>query len=232
MRSGVFAAGLLFCLVPSGTAEALEIIVGLPYGKHPIGHTAVRVRTFDQDQEVIYDFGRYGRTWGYLGFAGEGVMRVWRGPRAIEKYFAKQTSYRDSVGYTIAMSPEDEREVYRYYESLLPGALWVKRYPLHVRYRLAHDYDGTNYQCTSVALDGLRKVWPRERWESLLDPAFNKGQGFDPETRRFFFERQKQLGLNETVIPLDVIDAFEAAIRKKNRDIVRVDKYPLRGGWF
>jgi hypothetical protein len=41
---------------------SVEILVGGPYGNHPYGHTALRVTTTDSDN--VFDYGRYGRTWG------------------------------------------------------------------------------------------------------------------------------------------------------------------------
>jgi hypothetical protein len=61
IKSRPVVLGILLSFLPGGTSGALEIIVGLPCGNHRIGHTAGRVKTFDQDQEVIYDLGRYGR---------------------------------------------------------------------------------------------------------------------------------------------------------------------------
>lgn len=221
---GVLGAAVL--ATPS--AEALEIIVGMPYGKHRIGHTAVRVRTFDADKEVIYDFGRYGRTWGHLGLHGEGIMRVWRGPQAVQRYLNKQTSYRDSWGYTIAVDEATERRVLAWYERLLKRARSVKDHPQHKRYRLAADYHGVTNQCTSVALDGLKHAWPRPRWEALLQPRFNKGQGFDSPTKRYFYSEQKKRGINETVVPLDVKDSLDAAASKAGPVQVTVRAYPCR----
>jgi hypothetical protein len=212
----------------AASADALEIVVGHPYGNHTIGHTAVRVRTFDADKEVVYDFGRYGKTWGKFGFHGEGIMRVWRGERAVKRYLDKQQGFRDSVGYVIRMTEADERRVLRHYEDMLKTAKWKKKYRLHTRYRLAKDYHGVHNQCTSMSLEGMKTHWPRERWEKLLDPRYNQGQGFTVAVKRYFKATQRELGLNETVVPLDVIDAFEAARKAGNKDILAVNHYPRR----
>lgn len=227
-RTNTIVAALCVLLLHPATAAALEVIVGMPYGKHPIGHTAVRVRTFDADREVIFDFGRYGKVWGYLRFHGEGVMRVWRGPQAVAHYLEKQRSFRDSIGYEIAVSPDEERRILAYYEGLLATASWVKDYPLHRRYRLAADYHGVTNQCTSMALEGLKKVLPRARWEAILGPRFNRGQGFDEATRTYFYQVQREKGLDETVVPLDVVDALEDARRRLPDVVVAVRRYDRR----
>ena len=218
---------VLVAAAPS-SAAALEIVVGKPYGSHRIGHTAVVVQTFDADKVAVYDFGRYGRTWGHLRLHGEGVMRVWRGRRAVNRYFEKQTSYRDSVGYVIDVPAAIEKRIFNYDEAMLPTARWKKDYPMHTRYRLAKDYHGVTNQCTSMALEGLKTQAPSSLWEPLLDTRFNKGQGFDEPTRAYFFKVQRERGVAETVVPLDVIDAFEHAHKRKIMTIKRVKQYRCR----
>lgn len=51
---------------------SVEMLVGGPYGNHPYGHTALRVTTADIDR--IFDYGRYGRTWGLGDSEGEGIL--------------------------------------------------------------------------------------------------------------------------------------------------------------
>lgn len=223
----VCLVGVLLCL-GTETVDALEVILGMPYGRHTIGHTAVRVRTFDKHKEVVYDFGRYGKTWGYLGFHGEGIMRVWRGPRQIRRYFRKQTSYRDSIGFVLRTSPQEERKILAYYEGKLKRARWRKQGRLHTRYRLKKDYHGVTNQCTSMALEGFKAVLPRKRWEALLHPRYNKGRGFRRKIHRYFFKSQKKLGINEVVVPLDVLAAFKAGVLRKHPDVLQVRRYPRR----
>ena len=208
-------------------AQALEVIVGLPYGKHKIGHTAVRV-TMPDGQDIVYDFGRYGKVWGALRMQGEGLMRVWRGDRKSAYYMKKQQSYRSSIGYVIAVTPEEERAIYQHYESLLQKAQWKKPGYRHTRYRLERDYDGVLTQCTSIALEGIKVVWPKEKWERLLDPKFNIGQGFNSKVKRYYFKTQKRLNRLETVVPLDVIDAFKQELNQEQPLITKVIDYPVR----
>jgi hypothetical protein len=217
----------LSAFISAKDALALEVIVGLPYGNHHIGHTAVRVTTPDGD-EVVYDFGRYGKVWGPLKMQGEGMMRVWRGAKAVRRYLRKQQGFRSSKGYVIDLTPEEEARAYQYYEDLLATAKWSKDYPLHKRYRLERDYDGVLTQCTSIALEGIKHVWPRETWERLLDPKFNVGQGFKKKVRRYYFKTQRAQKRLETVVPLDVIDSFNAELKRTPSLITEVRRYPQR----
>lgn len=223
--------GAMVCVTLGGlpsSAEALEIIIGMPYGRHTIGHTAVRIRTFDKDKEVIFDFGRYGRTWGYLRFHGEGVMRVWRGTKAIRSYIRRQRSIRDSWGFVIKTTPAEEKKILAHYEKKLRKTKWRRKYRSHIRVRLADDYHGVFRQCTSMALEGLKAVWPRRRWETILNPTFNLGQGFTRRMHRYFYKNQKKKGINEVVVPLDVLASFQHALAQKTSWIKKVRRYPRR----
>ena len=229
VRALLGALAVAALLLLASRTHALEVIVGLPYGDHRIGHTAVRVRAPAPHGEVVYDFGRYAETWGFLKLMGEGIMRVWRGPKQVKRYLAKQTSYRDSVGFVIRTSDKDERRIFEYYEALLAKARWSKPHPdQHTRHRLARDYDGVAWQCTSVALAGLKAVWPRARWERLLDPRFNRGKGFTEKQRVYFFQQQDEQGLDETVMPLDVLVSLSFAHWRGDRDVREVRTYPQR----
>ena len=208
-------------------AYSLEIIVGLPYGKHKIGHTAVRVK-MNNGQDVIYDFGRYGKVWGPLKMQGEGLMRVWRGDEESQYYIKKQRSYRSSIGYVIDVTKQEEAAIFEYYEGLLKKAKWTKPGHKHTRYRLARDYDGVFTQCTSIALEGIKKVWPKEKWERILHPKFNIGQGFNKKVRSYYFKKQKKHERFETVVPLDVIDSFKAELKREPSFITKVIDYPQR----
>lgn len=217
---------VLLLLLLATPAAALEVIVGLPYGTSRIGHTAVRVD--GPDGPVIYDYGRYGKVWGPLRMQGEGVMRVWRGEAAVARYFAKQQSYRDSIGYVITTTPAEERAIYDWYEKQLEDVRWTKEYPQHTRYRLAQDYDGVLRQCTSISLMGLKAVWPKERVEAMLPLRFNKGQGFNPKVHDYYFATQKKAGVHEVVVPLDLIDAFEWSMTQPDTPVSKRVEYPRR----
>ena len=215
----------LFLVGLAPTAHALELVVDLPEPGHAVGHAAVRVRSFDADVEVIYDFGRYGRTWGELRMSGEGILRVWRGPRQVRQYLRRNRPFRKTVGFEIAVTESEERAIHRYYEELLSQGVMVPTPGSRPRWRLPHDYDGVAVQCMSTALAGLKAVWPRERWEHLINPRFNRGKGFGPRLRRYYFARQQKLGVHDTNAPLDVVAALLAALRSDPAVISRVRHY-------
>lgn len=197
-------------------APEVKLYIGLPYGTHNIGHSFVRVSTGDHHSEVIYDFGRYGKSWGYLNFSGEGIMRVWRGRKAVEFFLKKQQRFRDFIEYTIKVKPETHRKIYEYYESLLKKAKLVEEHPNHKRFRLKRDFDGVTVQCTAMALEGLRLKMNRTDYETLLNPSFNKGRGLTDKQRKYYFKVQKEKNINDVAVPLDVIKSLDAAIKNDN----------------
>jgi len=198
----------------------IRFYVGLPYGSHNIGHSFIRVSTGDSSGEVIYDFGRYGKSWGYLNFSGEGIMRVWRGKVAVKFFLKKQQRFRDFIEYRIKVTPEVHKNIYLYYESLLKNAKLVEEHPNHKRFKLKRDFDGVTVQCTAMALEGLRLKMDEKDYNSLLDPKFNKGEGFTEKQRNYYFKVQKEKNIDYVAIPLDVVKALDGALKKKHPLII------------
>lgn len=198
----------------------VRFYVGLPYSSHNVGHSFVRVSTGDSHGEVIYDFGRYGKSGGYLNFSGEGIMRVWRGKSAVKFFLKKQQRFRDFVEYRIKVTPEVHKNIYLYYESLLKNAKLVEEHPNHKRFKLKRDFDGVTVQCTAMALEGLRLKMDTKNYNSLLDPKFNKGEGFSKEQRNYYFKVQKEKKINHVAVPLDVVKALDWALLKKHPLII------------
>ena len=122
-----------------------------------------------------------------------------------------------------------EKAIYLHYEQRLQTARWERRHGNHIRYRLARDYHGVEHQCTSVALEGWKAVVDRASWERVLHPRYNRGQGFTPTMKRYFDRWQRKLGIKETVVPLDVMDAFEAAVARKDPLVTARRAYSCRG---
>ena len=53
---------------------SVEILVGGPYKNHSYGHAALHVITKEGGR--VYDYGRYGNTWGVGNSEGEGILNV------------------------------------------------------------------------------------------------------------------------------------------------------------
>lgn len=211
MRIGLATLVFVGLLTWGGSASAYEVLVDLPQPGRRLGHVAVKVRTFDADRWVIYDFGRYGKVWGDLKLQGEGIIRVWRGTRGVRAYLHRRPANPKTVGYSFRVTEAEERRIQNYYENLLKTALWSRRNRMYTSYRLPRDYDGVTTQCSAVALEGLKAVWPRERWKRILHPRFNRGRGLGPRGRAYFFRMQSRLNLDDVMLPLDLIAAFREA---------------------
>ncbi|MFO7736646.1 MAG: hypothetical protein R6W70_10610 [bacterium] len=221
---------LIFILIISLTSllSALSINIGMPYGKHNIGHTTITVNTQDQHKKVIYDFGRYGRTWGYLNFSGEGIMRVWRGEKSVDYFKAKQKRFRTTIAFKIKTTPEQERKAYEYFESLIKEGKLISTHKHYKKYRLKMNFDGVTIQCTSMSLNGLRKAFSEKDYKSLLPEKFNKGKGFTKKQRNYFFKVQKKHKVNDVVVPKDVLAALNNALKEEHPLVLKKEIWKRR----
>lgn len=214
-----------FLTVLPTRALALEILVSLPDKEGQVGHVVVKVRTFSPDEVIIYDFGRYGRTWGKLNFEGEGVMRVWTGRSQVETYMRSGFKYHRTLGWEIAVTEEQEKDIHQYYQELIATATSVTDQKTHVRYILPEDYHGVTNPCSVKALEGMKKVLPSEQWRAILDPKFNRGEGFPKDLKKWFSKVQQELGLDDVLAPWDMVRAFEAAQRENPVLVPKVNEY-------
>lgn len=224
---GVAAASLLaMCalLSLSSSGNALELIVHLPESGRRIGHVAVRLHGETPRDEVLYDFGRYGRVWGRLRLSGDGTLRVWRGQRAVRRYLRHGTRFRRAIGFEIGATPDELARVRAWYESLLRTAVWQRRYGPYTVYLLPQNYDGVTTQCSAVAQAGLKAIWPQDRFSRLLPPRFNLARGFNTQEKVFYFGRQRSLGQDAVMLPLDVVAALEHAVARE-KGLVRAVRH-------
>jgi hypothetical protein len=145
---------------------SMEILVGGPYGDHRYGHTALRVNT--ASTERVYDYGRYGQS---FGPEGEGVLRIWKGFQA---YIDDENRLgRITTGYLFDIPEAKAIEIIASFEKKIVG----KPKKLETRYYQSYVVDryyalGPN--CTTVSLGGARLALPSidVGWE-----AYQKGRG-------------------------------------------------------
>jgi hypothetical protein len=96
---------------------SIEILVGGPYGDHPYGHTALRVTT--KSGEHVYDYGRYGRTWGVGSSEGDGVLNVWT---SFDAYIAEEKALkRRTMGFLYEVREEQALAIIKFYDSKTAG---------------------------------------------------------------------------------------------------------------
>ena len=162
---------------------SVEILVGGPYTdingeRHEYGHAALRVLT--QNNERIYDFGRYQPPyWGIGDSEGYGILRVWN---SFAEYIKRENAYgRTTKGLTYSLKNEQAERINQHYNQMLNGLKPTRPPSVYMsQYRLARDYHGLYNNCTTMAMGGVRLVFPELEKET---GQFNTGRGLDFTTR-------------------------------------------------
>lgn len=152
----------LIFIDPDG--QDIEIVIGKPYtdsqGKeHPYGHMAIRVH--GEGYNYVFDFGRYGRTWP-IG-AGEGILNVYKDGA---KYLASEQRIRESIGYNISSTAEEDQKVIDYYLNLVEenGSKTSEKTKGLVpggggkAFELEDDYAVRSNNCVTKSAEGLKQV--------------------------------------------------------------------------
>lgn len=138
----------------------IEILVGGPYTlageDHPYGHTALRVISSEYD--VIYDFGRYGNTWGIGDSEGDGILNIWTD---FSKYIASENSIgRLTTGYVYLVPEANAAQASAFFLSKISGKNPIKDIGYMKRYKLDQDYNALSNNCTTISFDGAQRALP------------------------------------------------------------------------
>lgn len=174
----------------------VEIVIGKPYTKngkeHPYGHMAIRV--YGDGYDYVFDFGRYGKTWG-IG-KGEGILNVYTEGG---KYLSSEQKFRESVGFNLKTTSEEDKTVIDYYLNLakeggksettggeVPGGGGTS-------YKLDEDYSVFSNNCVTKSGEGLEQI------------DKNKvGDEYDPrDVLKNFESNYKELGFTKKTIYLE-----------------------------
>ena len=148
---------------------SVEMLVGGPYGTHPYGHTALRVTTADSDK--VFDYGRYGRTWGLGDSEGEGILKIWNNFNA---YIAEENSYgRITTGFVYETSEENAKKILQFFERKTAGKKLISEDRTKKKLRI-EDYYALGPNCTTLSVDGIKTIFPDidRDWST-----FQKGRG-------------------------------------------------------
>lgn len=151
---------------------SIEILVGGPYGDHPYGHTALRVTTADLDQ--IYDYGRYGKTWGVGDSEGEGVLNVWN---SFDAYIKEENSLgRITTGFVYDTAEADAKKIIDFYDQKISGKK-PRRTTAVKKSFVIDDYYALGPNCTTLSVTAAKKVFPDfdRDWSRYRD---GRGLGF------------------------------------------------------
>lgn len=134
---------------------SLEVLVGGPYADHRYGHTALRVTTATDDR--VYDYGRYGRTWGVGDSEGDGVLNVWTDFNA---YIANENSYgRITTGFVYDATEEKAKEAHAFFEQRIKGQRPKSSGRIRKTY-VIEDYHALGPNCTTLSVEAAKRALP------------------------------------------------------------------------
>lgn len=146
-----------------------ELLVGGPYAGHPYGHTALRVTTSKLDR--VFDYGRYGRYWGFGNSEGEGILRVWNDFNAYIK--EENLLHRVTTGFAYETSEENAQKILDYFDQKTAGKKVTLTKP-EKREVLIDTYNALGPNCTTLSLAAIKQIFPDidREW-----PRFQMGRG-------------------------------------------------------
>lgn len=148
---------------------SVEMLVGGPYGNHLYGHTALRVTTADIDR--VFDYGRYGRTWGLGDSEGEGILKIWNNFNA---YIADENRYgRVTTGFVYETTEENAKKILQFFERKTSGKKPISEDRTKTKMRI-EDYYALGPNCTTLSVDAIKTIFPDidKDWS-----VFQKGRG-------------------------------------------------------
>lgn len=153
-KSGVKAATNQTTTVQIQLAS-IEILVGGPYADHPYGHTALRVTTKSEDR--IYDYGRYGLTWGVGNSEGQGILRVWNN---FNTYIGEESSLnRITTGFQYELPEEKAQAIIKFYDGKIVGKK-PKSITKAMQTYLIDDYAALGSNCTTLSVAAAKMAIP------------------------------------------------------------------------
>ncbi len=144
--------------------DSVELIIGKAFTDkngttHKYGHVGLRIYNAEGGYDNVYDFGRYSRVWGFASHKGDGILNVHSNSEEYKKY---QQNFRNSVGFTVPTTPEEDAKIMGYYQSLIDGgeerSTGVPGGGEGKSYKLKDDYHGMDNNCCTLSGDGLEQI--------------------------------------------------------------------------
>ena len=149
------------------------------------GHVALRV--VNNNYDVTYDFGRYGRAWGPLRGRGEGVLRVWSNWKA---FVAGQSSGGQLKYIRYKTGQKEDSAAIEFFGQKTNGKIPTKTNSNFEQYVLDDNYDLRTNNCTTICLDALEHV---ENSTGITIPYFKTfGAAYDPKEILEFVEHMEE----------------------------------------
>lgn len=160
-------------------------------------------RVVGENYDYVFDYGRYGRTWGVRGSEGEGQLRVWSN---FDRYINGEiATSRTTYGFRYVTTAENDEAVIAYFESLNEDvAPNVSRGSYMNQYHI-DSYHAANNDCTTIALDGLKAGIPSELYDAINNASFDQGTGLSWVERTLFSAAKDREGI---VLPSDLLNSI------------------------
>jgi hypothetical protein len=143
----------------------MELLIGGPYTKngkeHRYGHAALRV-FINKNREFVYDYGRYGETWGLANSKGEGILRVWTSSK---HYITNENALgRTTEGFLYYLEPNQAEAIVSFFDGKISKlkSRDEKKDPktksiVMKSYKIAENYHAVSSNCTTTSISGTKK---------------------------------------------------------------------------
>ena len=163
----------LLISVSAGAKSFVEfLVVDKVWPDHKWGHVSLRVK--DDDQDLIFDFGRYGKMWGFFDTEGDPVLRVWKNANAEHTKYQKAGNPKIHAVH-FSVSDREAQNILNYYENLTRG---IKPYESNEHldyYNLGSPaFHAINHNCTTLSIAAFHAGAPRAQ---INDSAYAQGDG-------------------------------------------------------
>ncbi|RYZ78293.1 MAG: hypothetical protein EOP04_29995, partial [Proteobacteria bacterium] len=167
------AAAILMTSVSAFAESFVEfVIVDKVWPDHKWGHVSLRVK--DDAQDLIFDFGRYGKMWGFFDTEGEPVLRVWK--NANDKHIKYQKEGQPKIhNVRFNVTSNEAQAVLAYFEGLTKGIKPSSASKHLDLYNLgAPAFHAVNNNCTTLTIAAFTHSFPHM---NVNNSEFAKGEG-------------------------------------------------------
>lgn len=154
----IFFAILLASATSLAESFAEFVLVDKVWPDHKWGHVSLRVK--DGGQDLIFDFGRYGKMWGFFDTEGDPVLRVWK--NANEKHMKFQKEGNPKI-HTIRfqITSQQAQGILSYFDKLTRGIKPYSSSKTLDYYDLGSpDFHAVNNNCTTMSINAFTHGLP------------------------------------------------------------------------
>lgn len=134
-------------------------IVDKTWPDHKWGHVSLHVK--DGNDDVIFDFGRYGKMWGLFNTEGEPILRVWKNGNAEHMKYQKTGNTRIHT-IRFAASSHQVQAVMNFYKRWIGNRKPFSREFTALYYNLGSpSFHSMHHNCTTLSIAGFSAGFPQ-----------------------------------------------------------------------